>query len=82
MKLTRRNVVGALIGGAVVAGGTVRDALANTGAQLPTWGDGQRVAKADEERSRHLLVCLQQVEQREPAVRFPNLHRIALQSVL
>lgn len=45
MKLTRRSVVGALMGGAVVAGGTVRDALANTGAQLPTWGDGD-VAKA------------------------------------
>ena len=46
MKLTRRSVVGALMGGAVVAGGTVRDALANTGAQLPTWGDPGRVAKA------------------------------------
>lgn len=46
MKLTRRTVVGALMGGAVVAGGTVRDALANTGAQLPTWGDSGQVAKA------------------------------------
>lgn len=34
------------MGGAVVAGATVRDAFANTGAQLPTWGDGARIAKA------------------------------------
>ena len=34
------------MGGAVAAGGTVREALANTGAQLPTWGDPDRVAKA------------------------------------
>lgn len=34
------------MGGAVVAGGAVRDAFANTGAQLPTWGDGNRVATA------------------------------------
>lgn len=45
MKLTRRSVVGALMGGAVVAGGTARAALANTGAQLPEWGE-TRVARA------------------------------------
>lgn len=35
------------MGGAVVAGGTVRDTLANPGAQLPVWGDPDReVSKA------------------------------------
>jgi sortase (surface protein transpeptidase) len=45
MKLTRRSMVGALVGGAVAAGGA-RGALANTTAQLPTWGDPAGVAKA------------------------------------
>lgn len=44
MKLTRRSVIGALMGGAV-SGGSARAVLANTGAQLPTWGDSE-VAKA------------------------------------
>ncbi len=44
MKLTRRSVIGALMGGAVV-GGSARDAFANTGAQLPTWGEAE-VARA------------------------------------
>jgi sortase (surface protein transpeptidase) len=39
MKHTRRNVVGAMIGGAVGATGLARTAFANTGAQLPVWGD-------------------------------------------
>lgn len=38
MKHTRRNVVGAMIGGAFAATGLARAASANTGAQLPVWG--------------------------------------------
>lgn len=44
MKLTRRSVIGSLMGG-VIAGCTGRAALANTGAQLPTWGEA-KVARA------------------------------------
>ena len=40
MKHTRRNLLGTMLGGAVVAG-LGRDALANTGAQLPAWGDAE-----------------------------------------
>lgn len=47
MKHTRRNVVGAMIGGALVASGVARSAFANTGAQLPQWGEtGPGTAKA------------------------------------
>lgn len=47
MKHTRRNVVGAMIGGTLVAGGVARTASANTAAQLPVWGEaGPEMAKA------------------------------------
>jgi sortase (surface protein transpeptidase) len=39
MMHTRRKVVGAMIGGTLVAGGVARTAVANSGAQLPTWGN-------------------------------------------
>lgn len=41
MMHTRRKVVGAMFGGTLVAGGLTRTAVANTGAQLPTWGNGE-----------------------------------------
>lgn len=40
MKHTRRNLIGAMLGGVVIAGAG-RDALANTGAQLPVWGEAE-----------------------------------------
>lgn len=41
MKHTRRDLLGAMIGGAIVAGGVARQAAANTAAQLPGWGDAE-----------------------------------------